>query len=406
MPTGFERENANSCECICLTIEHGWSRRHASNMANGHRGLHLRAASCTLPKNRAQTGGKSITVRQPFNIGGLAVKPGERRLVDLPISKLSNHAPVTLPVHVLHGAQPGPTMFVSAAIHGDELNGVEIIRRLLRTLSPQSVNGTLLCVPVVNVFGFISRSRYLPDRRDLNRSFPGSATGSLAARLAHLFLTEIVKRSQVGIDLHTAAIHRINLPQIRCVFRKRQRVQELGRAFGAEVMLESPERPGSLREAARAAGVDVLSYEGGEGLRFDEFAIRAGVDGITAVMLKMGMLEVADGVEPPAERGTPVLINASSWLRSPEGGVFRTTKRIGDGVNEDEVVGYVANPYEDVAVEVRSPRRGIIIGRTTLPIVNMGDALLNIGWSEAFSDRASPEREFFDEPIQEIDIND
>ena len=247
-------------------------------------------------------------MRQPFVVGGLAVKPGERRLVDLPISKLSNHAPVTLPVHVLHGAQPGPTMFVSAAIHGDELNGVEIIRRLLRTLDPQSISGTLLCVPVVNVFGFISRSRYLPDRRDLNRSFPGSATGSLAARLAHLFLTEIVKRSQIGIDLHTAAIHRINLPQIRCVFRKRRRVQELGRAFGADVMLESPERPGSLREAAREAGVDVLSYEGGEGLRFDEFAIRAGVDGITGVMLKMGMLELGEGVEAPAaERRAPVL---------------------------------------------------------------------------------------------------
>lgn len=298
-------------------------------------------------------------------------------------------------------------MFVSAAIHGDELNGVEIIRRLLRTLNSQSINGTLLCVPVVNVFGFISRSRYLPDRRDLNRSFPGSATGSLAARLAHLFLSEIVKRSQVGIDLHTAAVHRINLPQIRCVFRKRPRVQELGRAFGAEVMLESPERPGSLREAARAAGVDVLSYEGGEGLRFDEFAIRAGVDGITGVMLKMEMLDVAEGVEPlAAERRVPVLINASSWLRSPEGGVFRTTKRIGDGVSVGEVVGHVANPYEDTAVEVRSPRRGIIIGRTTLPIVNMGDALLNIGWSGELSDRASPEREVLDEPFDEDEVVD
>ena len=345
-------------------------------------------------------------MRQPFIIGGLAVEPGQRRLVDLPISKLSNHAPVTLPVHVLHGAQPGPTMFVSAAIHGDELNGVEIIRRLLRTLAPQSINGTLLCVPVVNVFGFISRSRYLPDRRDLNRSFPGSANGSLAARLAHLFLTEIVKRSQVGIDLHTAAIHRINLPQIRCVFRERPRVRELGRAFGAEVMLESPERPGSLREAARAAGVDVLSYEGGEGLRFDEFAIRAGVDGITGVMQKMEMLAVPDGVETQPDRPVPVLINASSWLRSPEGGVFRTTKRIGDGVNVDEIVGYVANPYEDTAVEVRSPRRGIIIGRTTLPIVNMGDALLNIGWSEELSDRASPERELFDEQNDDEEVVD
>ncbi len=345
-------------------------------------------------------------MRQPFIIGGLNIAPGERRLVDLPISKLSNHAPVTLPVHVLHGAQPGPTMFVSAAIHGDELNGVEIIRRLLRTLDPQSINGTLLCVPVVNVFGFISRSRYLPDRRDLNRSFPGSANGSLAARLAHLFLTEIVKRSQVGIDLHTAAIHRINLPQIRCVFRKRPRVRELGVAFGAEVMLESPERPGSLREAARAAGVDVMTYEAGEGLRFDEFAIRAGVDGITGVMAKMEMLDVADGVEAAGERRAPVLINASSWLRSPEGGVFRTVKRIGDGVSAGEVVGHVANPYEDAAVEVRSPRRGIIIGRTTLPIVNMGDALLNIGWSEETSDRASPEREILEDPIEDDEVVD
>lgn len=342
-------------------------------------------------------------MRQPFVIGGLSVRSGERRLVDLPISKLSNHAPVTLPVHVLHGPQPGPTMFVSAAIHGDELNGVEIIRRLLRTLDPKSISGTLLCVPVVNVFGFISRSRYLPDRRDLNRSFPGSATGSLAARLAHLFLTEIVKRSQIGIDLHTAAIHRINLPQIRCVFHGRPRCRELGVAFAADVMLESPERPGSLREAARAVGVDVLSYEGGEGLRFDEFAIKAGVEGITGVMLQVGMLELADGVDlSGGDRRTPVMINASSWVRAPEGGVFRTTKRIGDAVSVAEVVGHLANPFEDIAVEVRSARRGIIIGRTTLPIVNMGDALLNIGWSEEFEDAgASPERDLEEPPVDE-----
>ncbi len=356
---------------------------------------------------RGNTGRKSY-VRQPFAIGGLSVEPGQRQLVDLPISKLSNHAPVTLPVHVLHGVQPGPTMFVCAAIHGDELNGVEIIRRLLRTLDPQSICGTLLCVPVVNVFGFISRSRYLPDRRDLNRSFPGSAGGSLAARLAHLLLTEIVKRSQIGIDLHTAAIHRINLPQIRCMFRKNPRCQELGLAFGADVMLESLERPGSLREAARAVGVDVLSYEGGEGLRFDEFAIRAGVDGITGVMLQVGMLEMPDGVELPlGDRRAPVLINASSWVRSPEGGVFRTNKRIGDTVDVEEVVGHVANPYEDIAVEVRSAQRGIIIGRTTLPIVNMGDALLNIGWSEDVSEGTSPERDFLEEPpFDEEDIVD
>jgi uncharacterized protein len=139
-------------------------------------------------------------------------------------------------------------------------------------------------------------------------------------------------------------------------------------------------------------------------LRFDEFAIRAGVDGITGVMLKIGMLELGDAEPPAGERRNPVLINASSWLRSPEGGVFRTTKRIGDAVAVGEVVGHVANPFEDVAVEVRSPRRGIIIGRTTLPIVNMGDALLNIGWSAEAAENASPEREYIEEPADDSEI--
>lgn len=326
-------------------------------------------------------------MRQAFSIGGVAVEPGERRLVDIPVSKLSNHTPVTLPVHVLHGALPGPTMFVSAAIHGDELNGVEIIRRVLRALQPGNIRGTLMCVPVVNAYGFIGRSRYLPDRRDLNRSFPGSQTGSLAARLAHLFLVEVVTRSQIGIDLHTAAVHRVNLPQIRCAAEKRERCRELAEAFGVEVVLESPERTGSLRRAAREIGVDVLVYEGGEGLRFDEFAIKAGVDGIANVMLKIGMLELPESMEATAgeARRQPVFANASKWVRAPEGGVLRTTKRIGDAVSEDEVIGYVANPYEDSDVPVRSPRRGIIIGRTTLPIVNMGDALFHVAWSEEIS---------------------
>jgi uncharacterized protein len=325
-------------------------------------------------------------VRQAFTIGGLDIPAGERGLVDLPVSKLSNHTPVTLPVHVLHGQRPGPTMFISAAIHGDELNGVEIIRRVLKTLQPGNIAGTLLCVPVVNAYGFIGRSRYLPDRRDLNRSFPGSPNGSLAARLAHIFLTEVVHRCQFGIDLHTAAVHRVNLPQIRSNFAKSPRCRELSEAFGAQVVLESPERPGSLRRAARESGIDVLVYEGGEGLRFDDFAIRAGVDGVANVMLKTGMLELPDGVEatPPPDARTPVFANVSKWIRAPDGGIFRTTKQIGNAVSAGEVIGFVANPYEDSETEVRSSHRGIIVGRTTLPIVNMGDALFHIAWSDEF----------------------
>ena len=325
-------------------------------------------------------------MRQPFTIGGTSVPAGERRLVALPVSRLSNHTPVSVPVNVLHGTRPGPAMFLSAAIHGDELNGVEIIRRVSRTLTPATLAGTLLTVPIVNAYGFIGRSRYLPDRRDLNRSFPGSPNGSLAARIANLLMTEVVKRCQIGIDLHTAAVHRVNLPQIRCASDARPRTRALSLAFGAPVILESPERTGSLRKAAREMGVDVLVYEGGEGLRFDEFAIQAGVDGIAGVMLAIGMLELPDGVEqtrPPNGNAAPMFANASTWVRAPEGGILRTVKLIGALVTAGEIIGHISNPYEDADVPVLSTRRGIIIGRTTLPIVNLGDALFHIAWSAA-----------------------
>lgn len=350
---------------------------------------------------------RARSVKQSFAVGGVLVPAGERRLVDIPVSKLSTHTPVTLPVHVLNGPLPGPTMFVSAAIHGDELNGVEIIRRVLRTLQPGNIRGTLLCVPVVNAYGFIGRSRYLPDRRDLNRSFPGSQSGSLAARLANLFLTEVVKRAHIGIDLHSAAVHRVNLPQIRCAFAQRPRTRDVAIAFGTDVVLESPERQGSLRKAAREIGVDVLVYEGGEGLRFDEFAINAGVDGIARVMLEIGMLELPEGAERGENRRRPPLLaNAAKWVRAPEGGILRTAKRIGDAVSEGEIIGFVANPYEDSDVEVRSPRRGVIIGRTTLPIVNMGDALFHIAWSEEIARRKGIKeipREAQAEPVMDED---
>lgn len=341
-------------------------------------------------------------MRQPFVIAGTTIASGERRLVDIPVSKLSNHTPITLPVHVMHGPRPGLTMFLTAAVHGDELNGVEIIRRVLRTLQPGNIAGTLLAVPVVNAYGFIGRSRYMPDRRDLNRSFPGSPTGSLAARLAHILLNEVVKRAHIGIDLHSAATHRVNLPQIRCEFSRRPRARKLSEAFGTEIVLDSPERAGSLRKSAREMGVDVLVYEGGEGLRFDEFAIQAAVDGIIGVMLSVGMLELPEGVEEDVKsrRRPQLFANASKWVRAPEGGVLRTSKRIGDAVSENEVIGYIANPYEDADAEVRSPRRGLIIGRTTLPIVNMGDALFHVAWSEEIH-RARRVMETVREPVAE-----
>ncbi|MCB1548959.1 MAG: succinylglutamate desuccinylase/aspartoacylase family protein [Hyphomicrobiaceae bacterium] len=322
-------------------------------------------------------------MREPFEIGGESVPAGTWRSVALPLSRLSNLTPVSLPVQVVHGADEGPTLFVSAAVHGDEINGVEITRRLLKMLQPGDLAGTVLCVPIVNAYGFIGRSRYLPDRRDLNRSFPGSPNGSLAARLAHLFMTEVVRRATLGIDLHTAAVHRVNLPQIRSAFQFPSSLA-LANAFAAPVLVRSDERSGSLRKAAREIGVDVLVYEGGEGLRFDEYAIRAGLDGILGVMHHIGMLVDPRRAAQPAQSERlrdPLLANASKWIRAPEGGVLSSAKRIGEAVGEGELIGVITNPYESSETEVRAPRRGIIIGRTTLPVVNMGDALFHIAWS-------------------------
>ncbi|TNF21811.1 MAG: succinylglutamate desuccinylase/aspartoacylase family protein [Rhodobacteraceae bacterium] len=343
-----------------------------------------------------------MTKRDAFEIGGEHIAPGTHRIVDLPISHMPDHTPVTMSVHVVHGRRPGPVLFVSAAIHGDEVIGVEVVRRLLRARPVSRLAGTLLAVPIVNSFGFLNHSRYLPDRRDLNRCFPGHPSGSLAARMAHLFMTEIVQRADLGIDLHSAAIRRENLPQIRLT-PGNERLFTLGQAFGAPVMLKSRLRDGSLRAAAEEAGVDVLLYEAGEGLRFDEYAARAGVSGVLRVMHKLGMI-AARGV--PQVKTPPLASDRSSWTRAPLGGLLRTYRTIGDYVTEGEVLGAVADPAGDVEEEIVSDMEGIIIGRTNMPVVNEGDALFHIALTpsekvaEAVVDEMSAQRDappLFDE---------
>ena len=222
-------------------------------------------------------------------VGTTTIRPGERVTVDLPVADLYTSTSLNMPIKIIRGRQPGPVLFVSAAINGDELNGVEIIRRLLKRKTLRSIRGTLIAIPVVNVHGFLDQSRYLPDRRDLNRSFPGSAKGSIAARLANLFLREIVAKADVGLDLHTGALHRSNLPQIRANLDDTGTL-ELANAFGAPVVINSNTRDGSLRACAAKRGMPILIYEAGEALRFDETCIRTGLRGILNVMRYMHML--------------------------------------------------------------------------------------------------------------------
>lgn len=312
--------------------------------------------------------------REAFRINGTEIAPGTRETVDVPVSTLSDHTPVHLSVHVIHGKKPGPVMFVSAAIHGDEVIGVEIVRRLLKADALQNMAGTLLAVPIVNSFGFLNNTRYLPDRRDLNRCFPGQPEGSMASRLAHIFMTEVVERADLGIDLHSAAIHRTNMPQLRLT-PGNERLRELGQAFGAPVMMHSKLRDGSLRMAAEEAGVDVLLYEGGEGLRFDELAARAGVSGILRVMRQLEMI-AAKGV--PKARIKPVFCSSSSWYRAPAGGLFRGYLASGDTVEPGTVLGAVTDPFGEVETEVVADAEGIVIGRTNMPVVYEGEALFHI----------------------------
>ena len=323
-------------------------------------------------KRRAELSGETIT------IGKVSIAPGERRGLSLPAGMLHTHVPVEMPVWVINGRRPGPRLFISAAIHGDELNGIEIIRRI-RERPLTGLRGTLLLVPVVNVFGVLHHSRYLPDRRDLNRSFPGSDRGSLAARLAHLFMSEIVDRCTHGIDLHTGAVHRSNLPQIRAQLDDEE-TRALALAFGAPVVIDSRLRDGSLREAAAEKGIPTLIYEAGEALRFDEMSIRMGVAGIIEVMRTLGMLrrKRVQRVRP----AQPVVADSSHWVRAPGGGILRSAIRLGQRVSEGQLLGRVSDPFGTHEAMVTATHEGIVIGRNSLPLVNEGDALFHVARME------------------------
>ena len=309
-----------------------------------------------------------------FMIAGQSVPAGGRCTVGLPLPSLYTNDPVSMPVYVLHGRHEGPVVFVSAAVHGDEINGVEVIRRLLRMPQIRRLRGTLLAVPIVNVFGFHNRSRYLPDRRDLNRSFPGSESGSMAGRLGHIFMSEIVERADFGIDLHTAAIHRDNLPQVRADIND-PILEPLARAFGAPVLLHSAPPSGSLRYAAAEIGVPVMVYEAGEALRFEELSIQIGLRGVLNVLRQLSML-------PPSRRRLSrpsAVLRSSSWQRAPQSGILRAQTRLGALVNKGETLGVVADPTGESEIPLAAPYDGVVIGRTNLPLVFEGEALFHVG---------------------------
>ncbi len=308
-------------------------------------------------------------------IAGHEIRPGKSVDIDMPIVRLYTDTDISMPLHVKRARKDGPTLFISAAVHGDEINGIEIIRRLLRLKSLKLSAGTLVLAPMVNVYGVLNQSRYMPDRRDLNRSFPGSDKGSLAGIVANTFLKEVVRHCDYGIDLHTGAIHRSNLPQIRANLKDPETMQ-LAEAFGVTVLLNSDLRDGSLRQAASESDTKILLYEAGEALRFDELSIRAGVRGIMNVLATLGMTKTP----VRKSRTTPYVANTSSWVRAHHSGIVKNLKNLGDHVETGDDLAEIGSPLGEAFGLVKARKSGIVIGKQNIPLVQQGDAMFHIAY--------------------------
>lgn len=303
----------------------------------------------------------------------MTVAPGTRRNLEIPVASLPTDTSLSLSVAVLNGLRPGPVIWLSGAVHGDELNGIEIIRQVLSRVRPRELAGTILGVPIVNVFGFLNESRYLPDRRDLNRSFPGSPRGSLTGQLAHRFVTDIVMRSDLGIDFHTGSDHRTNLPQLR-VDLSIPEVERMAKAFAAPVTVHAQYRDGSLRTYCSSKGIPLLVFEGGEAHRFDEDAIHAGVDGTFRVLVELGMWSG----DVPAAGGSTIRVEHSHWERARRSGIARIDVHPGQRVERGDIIGVIADALGQRITPVRASTPGIVLGTNRHPMVSQGDALVHL----------------------------
>jgi predicted deacylase len=323
-------------------------------------------------KKKAEKKGK----RGNFVLGKTKVAPGARARVGLQVGELYDQSPLGIAVHVFHGAMPGPTLFVSAGIHGDELLGLVAVRRLIETIDAKTLSGTLLAMPFVNHLGLLHATRAFPDGRDLNRSFPGSKNGSLASRFARSFLREIAMRCTHGIDLHTAGSHRDNLPQIRADLEDEETMR-LSRAFGAPIVIHATLRDGSLRQAAGERGVSTLLFEAGEPLRHDEDCVRVGYEGVLRVMTALGMI---DARLPKAH--APLVSWGTAWIRSPRSGYFIPSVDLGDRVRRGGTIGALEMRLEEGEVAgrlvVKADDAGLVIGIARNPLVHVGDPLVHV----------------------------
>ena len=309
-----------------------------------------------------------------FSILGHEISPGESIELSMNVAKLHTHTPIQVPVFVDRAEKDGPVLLLMAGMHGDEINGMEIIRRVIRKKWHKPNAGTIICLPVFNIFGYLNIKRELPDGRDLNRSFPGTKNGSLASQFAYQFMKEIAPKVDVVIDFHTGSAQRSNIAQIRCVLSDTESV-ELAHVFDPPFIVHSNYISKSVREALNKMGKKILLFEGGKTNSIDEVVVEEGLLGIQRVLNYYGMrsFKLDDN-----ER-TPIVISSSKWLRAANAGVLRVTVNNGDAVQKGDILGYICDPFGNEEKKIKAPNSGYIICVNEAPLVNKGDAVFHIG---------------------------
>lgn len=302
---------------------------------------------------------------------------GENTTIKLQAGRLPSGTRISVKAHVYRAKNPGPTLMVLGGVHGDEINGIEIVRSSIEDKIFENINvGSVIAIPVLNIFGFINFSRDVPDGKDVNRSFPGINTGSLASRVARVLTKKILPNVDYGIDFHTGGASRYNHPQIR-FYKKDPTAKELAMAFAPPVVVEKGLIDGSLRKAANEAGIPVIVYEGGESVRLDGFSIQKGIEGMKRVMNHLGMIDNA----PPVNHELNYL-KKTSWIRAPYSGMFTWTQRSGNFIRKGEPLGLIKDPFGESSHTVLSTKNGFVIGHNNASVVNQGDALFHVGYTE------------------------
>lgn len=310
----------------------------------------------------------------PLIIHHTAIEHGQKRHIEIPMGGLPTQSTISMPLTVIHGAQSGPALWLNAALHGDELNGTEIIMRVIEKIQPRLLCGTIIAAPIVNVFGFLAQSRYLPDRKDLNRCFPGSKSGSLGSMIAHVFMENVVAHCQYGIDFHTGSRHRSNFPHLRADFSD-LKTKLFAQAFGSRFLLHSPEIKGSLREAASKRGKIVLTFEGGEEKRYNRETIDDGISGLKHLLKHLKMY---DFHSPPCRRES-ILLKTSAWVRARRSGLLRLKTNLGKKVHEGQILGHITDAFGESSLAIECHLNGHVLGMALNPLVHRGDGILHIG---------------------------